>query len=347
MFQTDRMRRKFLSAGFMSTMGFMTMGGSLYNLFSHLRMKKLPGGFWPVMMTPYKQDLSIDYEGLKRLIHWYEDAGSTGLFANCASSEMYQLTAEERIELTRFVVKNSKVPVVSTGTFYDNTEENIEFIREIHKTGVEAVVLIPSILVKKGASDSELLKNFERVLDQTSDIPLGIYECPGPYHRLISPEMLDQLQATGRFYYFKDTSCDANAVDQKIDVSSGSPLGIYNAHSPDALHSIQHGGDGISCIAGNFYPELFSFIWSKGRKKKVSESVVKVNDFIRANDPIISKKYPLAAKYFMNLRGLNLIVNSRKNTPELDQSDKDRLDVLWENLRTLSQEVHIDLVSYL
>ncbi len=345
--QTDWTRRKFLNTGFMSSLGLLSMTGSVEKLFLRSHKKRLPGGFWPVMMTPYNEDLSIDYPGLKRLIQWYEDAGSTGLFANCASSEMYQLTAEERIELTRFVVKNSKVPVVSTGTFYNNAEENIEFMREIHKTGVEAVVMIPSILVENGASDDELMKNFKKVLEQTSDIPLGIYECPGPYHRLISPEMLDQLQATGRFYYFKDTSCDAAVVDQKIDVSSKSSLSIYNAHSPDALHSIQHGGDGVSCIAGNFYPELFSYIWSKGRKRKVSKSVIKVNDFILANDAIISKKYPLAAKYFMNLRGLNVTVNSRKNTAALDQADKDRLKALWVNLRTLSEDVHIDLISYL
>lgn len=341
--QTEWNRREFVHTSFMSSLGLLSMG-SVGKLIRKSSKKKLPGGFWPVMMTPYNEDLSIDYPGLKRLIHWYEDAGSTGLFANCASSEMYQLTAEERLELTRFVVKNSKVPVVSTGTFYNNTEENIDFIREIHQTGVEAVVLIPSILVEKGASDIELFRSFERVLNNTSDIPLGIYECPGPYHRLISPEMLDKLQASGRFYYFKDTSCDAAVVDQKIDVTSKSSLGIYNAHSPDALHSIQHGGDGISCIAGNFYPELFSYIWKHGRKKKQSVSVNKVNDFVLANDPVISKKYPLAAKYFMNLRGLNLNVNSRKATSQLDQSDKERLNALWENLRILSEDVHIDLV---
>lgn len=345
MFQADQTRRKFIGTGFMSTMGLM-MGSGFEYRFKQLKLKKLPGGFWPVMMTPYHEDMSIDYGGLKGLIDWYEQAGSTGLFANCASSEMYQLTAEERIEMTRFIVENSKVPVVATGTFYDNPEDNIAFIQKIYKTGVEAVVMIPSILVEKGASDGELLKNFQIVMDQTNDIPLGIYECPGPYHRLISPEMVNQLQSTGRFYYFKDTSCDAEIVAQKIDASSGSSLGIYNAHSPDVLHSIQHGGDGISCIAGNYYPELFAYLWAKGRKKKVSKSVRKVNDFILANDPVISKKYPLAAKYFMNLRGLDVTVNSRKNTAKLNRSDEDRLNALWDNLRILSEDEKIDLITY-
>lgn len=123
-------------------------------------------------------------------------------------------------------------------------------------------------------------------------------------------------------------------------------MGIYNAHSPDVLHSIRHGGAGISCIAGNFYPELFSYLWQNGRSKRISESVRKVNDFILTNDPVIGKKYPLAAKYFMNIRGLDLSVNSRKNTSSLQQADKEKLDELWDNLQHLSGEVNIDLISY-
>lgn len=337
-------RRKFISTGFMGALGTMWISSGFKNLPLHSKSKKkLSGGFWPVMMTPYNEDLSIDYSGLKRLIRWYEAAGAQGLFANCASSEMYQLSAQERIDLTRFVVMNSNVPVVSTGTFYHNADENIEFINKIYDTGVEAVVIIPSIIVGKKDSNEELMKHFDELINKTADIPLGIYECPSPYRRLIYPEMLNKLQKTGRFYYFKDTSCDAALVDQKIKVSADSSLGIYNAHSPDVLHSIRHGGAGISCIAGNFYPELFSYLWKEGRAKTVSSSVNKVNDFILANDRNISKKYPIAAKYFMNLRGLDVTVTSRKKSSQLDDSDKQRLDLVWKNLRGLSESIQLDL----
>lgn len=69
----------------------------------------------------------------------------------------------------------------------------------------------------------------------------------------------------------------------------------------------------------------------------------KVNDFILANDPVIGRKYPLAAKYFMRLRGLHVTVTSRKDTSLLDTSDKDRLGLLWDDLRTLSEELQIKL----
>jgi len=330
----------------MTTLGGIWLSRGFEKLPFNSVENKLPGGFWPVMMTPFKEDLSIDYQGLKRLIRWYEDSGSTGLFANCGSSEMYNLSDQERIDLTKYVVEHTKLPVVSTGTFSGHVAENVDFIKKIYDTGVQAVVLIPSVMVGKGEMDSELLNSFEGILNQTGNIPLGIYECPSPYARNISPEMLDQLQKTGRFLYFKDTTCDAALVAQKIDITSNSSLGIYNAHSPDVLHSIRHGGAGISCIAGNYYPELFSYLWQNGRAKEVSESVKKVNDFVLANKSVIGKKYSIGAKYFMNLRGLDLTINSRKNTLPLDKSDKVRLELLWQELSALCEEVRIDLVTY-
>lgn len=339
-------RRDFISAGLMTTLGGVWLSSGFEKLSLDDLDNKLPGGFWPVMMTPFNEDLSVDYKGLKRLIRWYEDTGSTGLFANCGSSEMYKLSNQERIDITKFVVKHSRLPVVSTGTFSQNVEENADFIKKIYDTGVKAVVMIPSVMVKKEENDSALLNSFNGILSKTGNIPLGIYECPSPYSRLVSPEILNKLQKTGRFLYFKDTTCNADMVAEKIKIASSSNLGIYNAHSPDVLHSIRHNGAGMSCIAGNYYPELFSYLWKNGRDKEISESVKKVNDFILANKSVIGKKYSIAAKHFMNLRGLDLKVNSRNTTATLDSTEKARLEQLWKELSNLGKELKIDILTY-
>ena len=61
----------------------------------------LPKGFIPVMLTPFLESGEIDYEGLKLLTELYMRAGSAGLFANCLSSEMYELTEDERLAITK------------------------------------------------------------------------------------------------------------------------------------------------------------------------------------------------------------------------------------------------------
>jgi 4-hydroxy-tetrahydrodipicolinate synthase len=57
-------------------------------------MNTLPRGFIPVMLTPFNDDLSVDYATLRKLCDYYIDNGAVGLFANCLSSEMYELTAD-------------------------------------------------------------------------------------------------------------------------------------------------------------------------------------------------------------------------------------------------------------
>ena len=81
---------------------------------------------YPVMLTPFKKDGSIDFDGLRLLTEFYIETGSNGLFANCLSSEMFQLSEEERIQITETVVKQAagRQGVVSTGTFYKDPGKN-------------------------------------------------------------------------------------------------------------------------------------------------------------------------------------------------------------------------------
>ena len=89
--------------------------------------------FVPVMLTPYKKTGEIDYNGLSKLIDFYMAAGAKGLFANCLSSEMYNLSEKERLELTTHVVKhvNGQIPVVASGSFGDSFEDKAEFSKKI------------------------------------------------------------------------------------------------------------------------------------------------------------------------------------------------------------------------
>ena len=135
-------------------------------------------GIWPVLITPYNDDLTIDVEGYTELIEWYLKFDIGGLYANCQSSEMYELTEKERLFLISEAVKISegKVPVVGTGNFGDNINEHIEFMKKASDAGAEVVMLtVPEFL----NNDEELEKYYLTIAEKT-DFELGIYECPFP-----------------------------------------------------------------------------------------------------------------------------------------------------------------------
>ncbi len=59
--------------------------------------KTIAGGVWrPVMITPFTEDNKIDYDAVLRIIEWYDKNGVDGIFAVCQSSEMFELSPQER-----------------------------------------------------------------------------------------------------------------------------------------------------------------------------------------------------------------------------------------------------------
>lgn len=125
----------------------------------------LPAGLWPVMLTPFTLTSQVDITGLEALTTFYLEAGSNGLFANCLSSEMFQLTDEERLLITRTVVNHvqGRVPVVATGTFSRDVSTSCEFIKKIYDTGVQAVILVTSMLVEPDESEEVLKARLETI----------------------------------------------------------------------------------------------------------------------------------------------------------------------------------------
>jgi len=137
---------------------------------------------------------------------------------------MYSISEDERLELTRHVVNSvqGRVPIVATGSFGLTIEDKAEFANKIYDTGIDAVILITGHYANVEDNDDVLLRNFDKMFRLTRrlehDIPMGLYECPAPYKRIITPEVFRSLLNTGRLVYHKDTSIDLEKVKAKLDV---------------------------------------------------------------------------------------------------------------------------------
>ena len=169
---------------------------------------KYPGGVWPVMLTPFTRAGEVDTEGLTALVDWYIHMGAKGLFAACQSSEIYYLTLEERRLITRTTVKaaRGRVPVIASGHTSDTVSGSVRELSAMAEEGADAVIVISNHFCRSGEGDEIWLENCEKVLSQLDPaIDMGIYECPHPYKRLLSPQVLKYLADTGRFYFMKDT----------------------------------------------------------------------------------------------------------------------------------------------
>ncbi len=308
--------------------------------------KKLPGGLWPVMLTPLKDDNTLDLDGLRKLTDYYLAAGANGMFANCLSSEMFQLTDDERLTITQTVVKQceGKVPVVATGSFTAEVSKSAEFIKKIYDTGVEAVVLTSSIVVSPLESEVVFKQRLEEILEKTGDIPLGMYECPVPYKRLISTDIMRWMGETGRFLYHKDTSCDSDNIRAKIEAVKGSNLNIMNADTPTALDTLSDGGQGISPIAGNFYSEPYAYMIKTFIEEGRTPELEELSSYLGIMDAFTDKFYPLSAKLFLQKRGLGITAVTRIPIPSLAYRDWHNLNALMVMIKSLAEKFGFDLV---
>ncbi|WP_246255756.1 dihydrodipicolinate synthase family protein [Cyclobacterium plantarum] len=299
--------------------------------------------FVPVMLTPYKKDKSVDYKGLKALTDHYLEAGARGFFANCLSSEMYDLSPEERLKVTKTVVKqvNGRYPVVATGSFGKNTFEMAEFSEKLVDTGVDAVILITSHFAEPTETDEIMMRRLEAYLNQTKSMALGTYECPSPYKRILSLEVLDFLLDTGRLVYHKDTTEDIEHIRKKLHRSQGSDLGIYNAHIGSAVASLRAGGAGLSPIAGNYYPEVIAWLCQHADNPEKRAEVDWLQEKLREMESKITVNYQLSSRYYLNKSGLNLELRSRRAEQPLSSGHQQQIDLAFREVQDWKERLGI------
>ena len=280
-------------------------------------------GVYPTMITPYDKNGEIDYGAVKALVDWYIEKGCKGIFAVCQSSEMAFLTLEERIKLASKVVEyaDGRINIVASGHCGHSIKEQIKEINEISKTGIDAFVLVSNRFDLHNQGDDEWIENAQKVLGGLdTDIPLGIYECPMPYKRLLTEKIFRWCIETKRFKFIKDTCCDPKMLKDRLELLEGSGIMLFNANAQTLLHSLRNGGAGYSGIMANFHPEIYSWLCDNIDDERVDA----VQGYLAYTAFSECMSYPVTAKYHMNLIDIPMELDSRsRKKSEFTEYEKD------------------------
>jgi 4-hydroxy-tetrahydrodipicolinate synthase len=272
-------------------------------------------GIIPVMITPFVESGEIDYAGLEKLIEWYIAKGSDALFAVCQSSEMQFLSIEERAALGRFVVKQAagRVPVVVSGHISDDPCSQLEELTAAAGTGADGVVLVTNHLDPKNRGSKTFLGNLQWLLERLPrEMPLGLYECPAPYRRLLSDDELRFCIDSGRFVLLKDVSCDLPTVKRRVALTAGTPFAILNANAAIAYEAMQAGSRGFNGVFTNFHPDLYKWLYKSGAAHpKLADEV---STFLVLAALSEAFGYPVLAKMYHQRIGTFASIKSRTIT---------------------------------
>ncbi|MFA9376500.1 MAG: dihydrodipicolinate synthase family protein [Lachnotalea sp.] len=278
---------------------------------------KIADGVWPVMITPFTDDNKIDYNGVLQIIEWYEKMGVTGIFAVCQSSEMFELDAKERYELGKFVIDHTPkhIGVVVSGHVAENVEDQIREAQKMIDAGAQSYVFISNQFARENENEDVAKKSMEYLINRIDAESFGIYECPSPYKRLLSPELLRWCANTGKFSFLKDTCCDLKQLQEKCDAVKGTDLKIFNANAATLLESLKMGCSGYSGVMANFHPDLYE--WLVKNYKTEPEKAQKMMNFLGATSLVECQIYPVNSKYHMQLEGIHITTKSRKQNDSL------------------------------
>ena len=264
---------------------------------------KVVGGVYPTMITPYRNG-EIDYGAVERLVEWYWKKGCDGIFAACQSSEILFLSLEERVKLTGTVLKKARelaetdssrppMMIVASGHVSDRFEDQVEELNAIAALKPDALILISNRMDIANTSDENWIAETEALIATLpQDLPLGVYECPKPYKRLLSEKMIRWCAESGRFYFIKDTCCDIDTIRKRLEICRNSRLKIFNANAQTLLPSLQAGGYGYCGVMANFHPELYVRLMQGPDET--------LQGYLGLSAMLENLTYPVCAKYYLS-----------------------------------------------
>ena len=288
-------------------------------------------GVWPTMITLFTEDGKLDFARNAQLTDRLIRQGANGLFAVCQSSEMFFLTPEEKLDLAKCVVQaaQGRVQVIASGHTDEDIHRQIDELGKLAETGVDALVLVTNRLARREDDQEIFLENLRRVAKALPGVPLGIYECPWPFLRLLSLEELREIARDGRFFFLKDVSCNAAIQHERGEAVHDTKLGLYNANAETLFNSFPNGYVGFNGIMGNFHIDIYRWYYENWQKQP--DLAAKVQAWFAKTSAMatINGSYPVSAKYHLNQTGLPCSLYTRaKQVSLLNAGARSKVDDL-------------------
>jgi len=200
------------------------------------------------MVTPFKKDLTIDFDQVKKLARHLVQSGSDGLVISGTTGESPTLTKEEKVELFRIVVEEvGGDAVVIAGTGSNDTASSIELTQLAEKVGVDGVLVVGPYYNKP--SQEGMYQHFKTIA-QSTNLPVIVYNVPGRTAANISPQTVVRLSEIDNIVAIKEAS---GSLDQASELRRSLPdhFAIYSGDDSLTLPILSLGGRGVISVASH------------------------------------------------------------------------------------------------
>lgn len=267
-------------------------------------------GVYLLMLTPYKEDLTIDYDTYEEYCDFQVSQGTDHLFAVCGTSEMKNLTLDERLKLATLTAKHKgDTTVVATANLEATDEARFDEIERMSQTGVDGIVLTVRDM---GLEQDKLVEHVAKMKEHTH-LPVFMYEFPAFPNHNIDGDTYGRLVRECGIKGIKDTTCTMDGIKAKLAQKGDSC--VIQANMPLLYKAYEEGSRGImatptSC-GGSFFATFHNCFVSGDLDGawKAFENIIML-------DNCIDSGFNNSAKYLVQLQGLkNFRAINRTGSP--------------------------------
>jgi 4-hydroxy-tetrahydrodipicolinate synthase len=256
------------------------------------------------LITPFKEDLSIDYAGLAQLVDYcVEEVGCDGLVPCGTTGESPTLSHEEHIDVIKAVVRQTRkrVPVIaSSGS--NATREAVHLTKLAAEAGADASLQVGPYYNKP---TQEGLFNHFAAVAAAADLPMIIYNIPGRTCRNIEPQTIARLwREIPAVVGLKDCSNDLHQTMSIYRATDPETFKIYCGEDIMTFALLCHGGAGaiaaVAHIVGREVKAMCEAVWS-GRLEEARAIHYRTMDVV---DALFIEPNPTPVKQAMEWLGL-------------------------------------------
>ena len=222
------------------------------------------------LITPFKSDLSIDFDALERLVEYNIENGTDYLVISGTTGESVTVTPEEKKELVSFIAKvnNGRLPLV-LGIGGNNT---LAVVKEIQTTDFSAIDGILSVSPYYSKPTQEGIYQHFKAIAEVSPLPIILYNVPGRTSSNMLPTTTFRLAKD--FDNIVAVKEAGNNVHQYLELLRTKPKDFLILSGDDdlALGVALAGGSGVISVIGQALPKEFSEMIRLGIARKAKEA---------------------------------------------------------------------------
>ena len=204
------------------------------------------------LVTPFKEDLSVDYDQLEKFIDFQIDNGTDSIIICGTSGEASTMSHDEQIEVVSACVShvNGRIPVIA-GAGANCTDEALNLAKRSEKAGADGLLVLTPYYNK---ATQKGLEEYYTTVGNSVDIPIIMYNVPGRTGTNIQPATAVKIaKSVDNIVAIKEASGDIGQVATLAALADGC-LDIYSGNDDQVVPLLALGGKGVISVLSNVAP---------------------------------------------------------------------------------------------